>query len=201
MNKKILVTGIFLIFLINSANSAQIGVVVEFPDKSIVKKCVVTAENASGYEVMQSTGLNIEWSAPSQYGHALCKINGVGDDASGTACAWGSNYWGFYIKEFNDENWTYSPVGHDGGSDCWNGDFISYDGHYCARDKDMLGYAYGEYGTIPMLYNFRNVCLTGDADNDGLVDDFELLNYIDNWAKGIVSDFDVLDSIDAWARS
>lgn len=199
MNKKILIIGILWI-LINSANSAQIGVVVEFPDKSVAKKCVNIAENSSGYDVMQSTGLDIEWSAPSQYGHALCKINGIGDAVSGTACAWGSKYWGFYIKKFNNENWTYSPVGHDGGSGCWNGNLTSYEGHYCARDKDMLGYAYGEYGAIPTLYDFGDVCLTGDADNNDSVDDFELLNYIDNWAKGSVSDFELLSAIENWAK-
>lgn len=199
MNKKILITGIFLIFLVNSANSAQVGVVVEFPDKSIVKKCVDIADNSSGYDVMQSTGLSIDWSIPGQYGHALCGINGIGDAVSGAACAWGSKYWGFYIKGFNDENWTYSPVGHDGGYYCWNGDYISYEGHYCAKDKDMLGYAYGEYGTIPPIYKFKDVCLKGDGDNNGVVDDFELLNYIAQWAKGLLSDFDVLDAIDAWA--
>lgn len=35
---------------------------------------------------------------------------------------------------------------------------------------------------------------------DDLVDDFELLDYIINWAKGIVPDFDLLDAIKNWAE-
>ncbi len=40
----------------------------------------------------------------------------------------------------------------------------------------------------------------GDANNDGIVSDFELLNYIDSWAKGEVGDFDLLAAIDSWAN-
>lgn len=35
---------------------------------------------------------------------------------------------------------------------------------------------------------------------DGIVDDFELLTYIDQWAKGLVTDFDLLTAIDNWAK-
>lgn len=36
---------------------------------------------------------------------------------------------------------------------------------------------------------------------NGNVDDFEILNYIDEWAKGLVKDFDLLTAIDNWATS
>lgn len=39
-----------------------------------------------------------------------------------------------------------------------------------------------------------------DTDGNGIVDDFELLNYIDLWAQGRVGDFDLLNAIDAWAQ-
>ncbi len=39
-----------------------------------------------------------------------------------------------------------------------------------------------------------------DADNNGKVDDFELLAYISTWASGKVSDFDLLSAIDQWAK-
>ncbi len=40
----------------------------------------------------------------------------------------------------------------------------------------------------------------GDANNDGVVTDFELLNYIDKWTKAQVPDFDLLKAIDNWAK-
>jgi len=42
-------------------------------------------------------------------------------------------------------------------------------------------------------------CPTGDADCDGAVSDFELLDYVDQWVQGSVSDFDLLEAIDNWA--
>lgn len=43
--------------------------------------------------------------------------------------------------------------------------------------------------------------LTGDAvPCDGIVDDFELLEYIKLWAKGKVNDFDLLEAIKNWAQ-
>ena len=38
-----------------------------------------------------------------------------------------------------------------------------------------------------------------DTDSDNVIDDFELLDYIDLWADGQVEDFDLLDAIDLWA--
>jgi len=42
-------------------------------------------------------------------------------------------------------------------------------------------------------------CPKGDANCDGTVSDFELLDYIDLWVQGEVSDFDLLEAIDNWA--
>ncbi|MFH1098041.1 MAG: PEGA domain-containing protein [Candidatus Desantisbacteria bacterium] len=39
-----------------------------------------------------------------------------------------------------------------------------------------------------------------DTNWDGKIDDSELLNYIDRWAKGEAGDFDLLDAIDIWAK-
>ena len=38
-----------------------------------------------------------------------------------------------------------------------------------------------------------------DADQDQVVGDFELLNYIDRWVAREVGDFELLDCIDLWA--
>jgi len=34
---------------------------------------------------------------------------------------------------------------------------------------------------------------------DGIVSDFELLDYINLWVQGMVGDFDLLEAIDNWA--
>lgn len=39
-----------------------------------------------------------------------------------------------------------------------------------------------------------------DRNGDGIVDDFELLDYIDLWVRGNIDDFALLDAIDSWAR-
>jgi hypothetical protein len=38
-----------------------------------------------------------------------------------------------------------------------------------------------------------------DLNNDYVIGDFELLDYIDLWAQGQVGDFELLDTIDLWA--
>jgi hypothetical protein len=50
------------------------------------------------------------------------------------------------------------PVGWDAGDTCWNRDSLSYDGHYCARDGDVLGYAYGPWGTQPVHKSLSEIC-------------------------------------------
>ena len=42
-------------------------------------------------------------------------------------------------------------------------------------------------------------CHAADANGDCVIDDFELLDYIDLWASGQVGDFELLDTIDLWA--
>jgi len=41
--------------------------------------------------------------------------------------------------------------------------------------------------------------VTGDSNGDGIVSDFELLDYINEWVQGSVSDFNLLAAIDNWA--
>jgi photosystem II stability/assembly factor-like uncharacterized protein len=40
---------------------------------------------------------------------------------------------------------------------------------------------------------------SADTNRDYIINDFELLDYIDLWAQGQVGDFDLLDTIDLWA--
>jgi len=50
-----------------------------------------------------------------------------------------------------------------------------------------------------LLFDLNVCCHPADIDCDNVIDDFELLDYIDLWAKGLVDDFDLLDAIDLWA--
>ncbi|MFH1506145.1 MAG: hypothetical protein ABIE94_04135 [archaeon] len=141
---------------IGSSYAANLGVVVEFPAGTIHQECISVPENTDGYEALQETSLDIGWSDDSLFGHALCNIEGVGDNVVGTGCAWGSEYWGFFIANNND--WQYSPVGFDGPGNCWNNDVNSWDGHYCARQGDVIGLSYGSYGTEPTFFPYDEIC-------------------------------------------
>ncbi len=153
--KKIIIILTFFCIL-NMVYAANIGIVVEFPDSKIITECVNVPDNSDGYKLLQKTSLDIGWSEESTFGHALCEINNVGEDVKGTGCDWGSEYWAFLISGGSD--WEYSPVGFDAGDSCWNGGLSSYDGHYCAKDKDVLGFAHGPWGARPDFYTYDEIC-------------------------------------------
>jgi hypothetical protein len=135
-----------------------VGVLVNFPDGTIKTACVEAADNENGYSLMQKTGFSLLWAGPSTFGHALCRIDGVGDDVNGDYCSYSGKYWGFFIAD--QGAWAYMPVGWDAGDSCWNGDPNSYEGHYCAKDGDVMGYRYGEFGVMPVYRDFSEICPT-----------------------------------------
>ncbi|MBN2517582.1 MAG: hypothetical protein JXB14_01935 [Candidatus Altiarchaeota archaeon] len=145
-------------YMLVSVN-ASVGVVVELPNGTVLTKCVDVANGKSAYDVLQKTRFAIGWGGPhSLYGHALCEIEGFGSEPTPDGCAppW-DNYWGFQLALSGASSWSYSPVGFDQGG-CWNRDFSSFDGHYCAMEGDVLGFAYGSFGTIPSFHSFRELC-------------------------------------------
>jgi hypothetical protein len=48
--------------------------------------------------------------------------------------------------------------------------------------------------------NPHSLAVGPDTNGDGGIDDFELLNYIEAWARGEVRDFDLLGAIERWAN-
>jgi len=157
MKKRRAIIGIIIIALATAhVSAARVGVLVNFPDGTVKTACVEAADNENGYDVMQKTGFSLLWAGPSIYGHSLCRIDGAGDDVSGDYCAYSGKYWGFFIADH--DAWAYMPVGWDAGDSCWNGDATSYDGHYCAKDGDVLGYRYGEFGVFPAYKSFSEIC-------------------------------------------
>lgn len=147
---------VLIVFLASLVSAVRVGVVVEFPEGEVFKKCLSVDEDTNGYDLMGKTGLDITWSAPGPWGHGLCAIEGVGCPSSNCffcdASAGGTIYWNFYIKESGENSWSYSPVGSDGGSSCSE--------HYCAKEGDVLGFAYGGFGTEPPDISFGEVCPT-----------------------------------------
>ena len=154
--KKTFLLILMLLTTISLVSAVNVGVVVEFPDGTIHKECVGVSEDSDGYETLERSSLDIGWSEESMFGHALCNIDGVGEDVIGTSCAWGSEYWGFFLAD--NSAWGYMPVGFDGTDTCWNRDFSSWEGNYCAKEGDVIGLAHGSYGTEPTFYSFAEVC-------------------------------------------
>ena len=150
-----------VVILPGYVTAARVGVFVEFPDGNTYSKCIDIEGSKNAYDIIQKTDLNISWSPPSQWGHGLCMIDTVGCPSDNCYCS--SSYWNFYIKKLNENSWSYSPVGFDGGSGCWNGDYNSFDGNYCANDGDVLGLSYGGYGTIPRTVEIESICRISKA--------------------------------------
>ena len=134
--------------LAGSASSARIAVVIEYPEGGTYKKCVTAEESANAYDVLKKSGIDTQWSNPGDAGHFLCAINDIGCPQENCLCS--DKSWNFYIKEAAKDSWEYSMKLYDGGTSC--------DEHYCAKDGDMLGFAYGPYGTEPGSYIYKAIC-------------------------------------------
>ncbi len=200
MRKEILIFFIIGLLAIQ-VNAIKVGVVIRYPGGTEFTKCVSVSEGTDGYEVLQETGLDIDWLYfDSSLGHGLCGIESIGCPSSNCWCG-GDSYWGFMIKGYGESDWTYSPVGFDGGDSCWNGELTSWDGHYCAESGDLLAVAYGTYGTQPSSYDFDDICGEADMDGDGYVELSEVIDMIDLWSNGIVELSDIVDAIFDWENS
>ncbi len=150
--------GLIILILAASASAAKVGVYVEFPDGGSYSECVDVTEGIDGYQVMQATDLGLMWGGPhALYGHSLCKIEGEGTETTPTGCEFTGEYWNLWIIK-SGSSWTSMPVGYDGGDTCWNREDYSWDGHYCAVDGDVLGFAFGEWNTKPGRVEYGDIC-------------------------------------------
>lgn len=140
---------------------ADVGVLVEL-DGEAYTECVDVPDGTSAYDILQKTSLEIGWSDSGSWGRALCMIEGVGSEPAGTACSDWNSYWAMSLALGGDDGWTaHSPVGFDAGG-CWNRDYEtpSYDGHYCAKDGDVIGFHYtNEFPSgYPEFAGFEEIC-------------------------------------------
>ena len=153
MNFKLL----FILLLIPFVSAENVGVLIHFPDGSNHIQCISASENANGYELLSKLSLFTLWAGPGPFGHQLCQINGIGDSVSGTGCSYSGKYWRFLKGTKN--NWEYMPVGFNGGTSCWNNDINSFDGHYCAKENDLIALSYGKFDDPkPSFKNFDEIC-------------------------------------------
>lgn len=60
-------------------------------------------------------------------------------------------------------------------------------------------YEWNDMGASDCTYACSGGYSKGDPNYDGIVSDFELLDYIDLWTGGEVTDYDLLEVIDNWA--
>jgi len=155
--KKIVILVVCL--LIPFVQGVEIGVVVDFPDGQTHGECIKTNTGTNGYEVLKKLSLTTLWSDPASFGHQLCKVKGIGDDVSGSTCEYVGNYWRFFIQKNN--KWEYMPIGFDAGNSCWNQDLNSFNGHYCAKEGEVIGLSYGAFDApLPQIKSFDDICNT-----------------------------------------
>lgn len=142
---------------INFVSADRVGVILNFPDGSVHGECLQTKKDTNGYDLLQKLSLPTSWAGPSSFGHMLCKINNIGTDPTGDFCSFSGKFWSFYKLE--NSNWVPMPVGFDSGDSCWNNDLNSFGGHYCVKDKDVIGFKFIEYGDPePAIYSFDKIC-------------------------------------------
>ncbi|MFH1722307.1 MAG: carboxypeptidase-like regulatory domain-containing protein [Candidatus Altiarchaeota archaeon] len=154
---KWVITGILILIFTGLAQAIKVGVIIDFPNQETFMKCLDLAEGSDGYDLLEATGLGIVWSPPSQWGHGLCGIEGTGCPSDNCFCG-GEEYWGIYLAEDGETSWDYLPVGFDAGSECWNRDQNSFDGHYCIAEGDVFGLRWGTYDQLPEYGSFREIC-------------------------------------------
>ncbi|GEM_PF-1117331 len=167
--KNILVLMLFFGIIVTSIVAAEnIALVVELPDGILKQECVNVPKQTSAYDILGKSHLDLTWSSPSLYGHALCKIEGYGNEVSGTNCVWGNESWAFFIYDKNSQQWKYSSVGYDVPGGCGF--------HYCAVDGDILGWVLTSYdnnwapNNQPPLSEFQSICGLSITGIDAVID-------------------------------
>jgi len=176
MKKRVLIGLFLLLFIIQLVNAAEVCVVVDYGgygEEEPDSKCIDIDEGKNGYDVLEATGFDILWSPESTWGQMVCKINDIGTDIQGTSCYYDPNkqeFWNFALVD--GTKWGHSPVGLNGGDECWNRDFSWSDWskvvHYCVKDGDMLGFAFGKGGAEPEMFkaNTTKIDVDGKKQSD-----------------------------------
>jgi hypothetical protein len=147
---------LILILLSSIVIADRTGLVVQFDNSTVIKKCIEFQSGASAYDILNSSGLSLvtkDYGAG--LGMAVCKIGDTGCDANDCFCQ--SSYWGFYYM--SGGKWGYAPVG-----------ISSYD----VKNGEVLGFRWGLYGDQPELHSFSEVCASSAQNGGGQVRYFSI---------------------------
>lgn len=153
--KKLLLYGILFLAILQITLAADVGYVIQFPDGSLETGCMEASTGTNGYNLFEATGLSFLWAYDSILGHDLCRINGIGDDVSGSFCAFSGSQWN--INMLVNSSWQPMSSVYDGQGACWT--YESQSGaRYCAADGDVLGLTYNGGSVVPEIYEFQELC-------------------------------------------
>lgn len=131
---------LMLLLLSGTVVADSVGLVIQFDNSTVITRCVEVNSNASASDTLMNSGLQL---VTKDYGPgmgiALCKIGDTGCGEDNCFCS--SDYWGFYYLA--GSSWEYAPSG------------IS---EFAVSNGNVIGFRWGEYGDIPELYSFSEIC-------------------------------------------
>ena len=117
------------------------GLAVTLPDGNTVLRCVeFTAETISGFELLETSGLQLDTSFDPAKGNAICGIEGQGCSSDNCFCGM-PNYWSYWHLDSESEEWAYSQVGSD---------------TYQVTAESVDGWSWGDQP--PILVSFDEIC-------------------------------------------
>lgn len=121
------------------ATTSQAALVVALPDGSTLLRCVeFSGETTSGYELLKTSGLQLETTFDPTKGNAICGIEGQGCERDNCFCGM-PDYWSYWHIE--NSEWIYSSVGAD---------------TYQVSAGSVDGWSWGDQS--PVLLSFDDVC-------------------------------------------
>jgi len=134
----------YLYVLDRETSEVTVDVFVEFPNGTMFTKTLCVNQDEVGKRILELAGLDINGSYDYAWGFMITCIENV---CSPSDWSW---YWSFRLIKEDECHWNYMPVGIGPGGTknptCWNRDYSSYDGHYCAKNEDAIGLTYRGYG-------------------------------------------------------
>lgn len=120
------------------------GLAVTLPDGSSILRCVeFSGESISGFELLETSGLQLETSFDPAKGNAICGIEDQGCNSDNCFCDM-PNYWSYWHLDSENEEWAYSQVGSN---------------TYQVTAGSVDGWSWGDQP--PALVSFDKIC----ADN------------------------------------
>jgi len=164
--KKIIIIGLLMLVLIIQLVAAEVCVVAYYDSAEADSECFDIDEDKNGYELIEETNWDLLWSPVSAFGHMICRINDEGTDVSGQYCEYTGDFWNLVLNR--DGEWIHLPIGLDAPGGCWNYDMNSWSGHYCTKDGDVLGLAFGAAGAEPEMFkvNVSKIYIDGEKQRD-----------------------------------